>query len=143
MCSGPMFQYQICNSEECPGPYEDFRAQQCAKRNSYYVHENAKHSWIPYEPDGGEWGPVPSTSRPVALGICWVLIFPGRACYAWPTNRDGGTVAAPKGALQLPGLPHAFVQTFALYTLWARHRHENHPGFEFLCCFLADARAMS
>ncbi|KAB0382341.1 hypothetical protein FD755_004258, partial [Muntiacus reevesi] len=51
MCSGPMFQYQICNSEECPGPYEDFRAQQCAKRNSYYVHQNAKHSWIPYEPD--------------------------------------------------------------------------------------------
>ncbi|XP_044798148.2 A disintegrin and metalloproteinase with thrombospondin motifs 14 isoform X3 [Bubalus bubalis] len=51
MCSGPMFQYQICNSEECPGPYEDFRAQQCAKRSSYYVHQNAKHSWIPYEPD--------------------------------------------------------------------------------------------
>lgn len=96
MCSGPMFQYQICNSEECPGPYEDFRAQQCAKRNSYYVHENAKHSWIPYEPDDGEWGPVPSTSRPVALGICWVLMFPGRAFYAWPTNRErwrgsGGT----------------------------------------------------
>ena len=22
MCSGPMFQYQICNSEVCPGPYE-------------------------------------------------------------------------------------------------------------------------
>lgn len=85
MCSGPMFQYQICNSEECPGPYEDFRAQQCAKRNSYYVHQNAKHSWIPYEPDDGEWGPVPSTSRPMALGICWVLIFPDRAFHAWPT----------------------------------------------------------
>ncbi|MBV94793.1 A disintegrin and metalloproteinase with thrombospondin motifs 14, partial [Eschrichtius robustus] len=51
LCSGPMFQYQVCNGEECPGPYEDFRAQQCAKRNSYYVHQNAKHSWIPYEPD--------------------------------------------------------------------------------------------
>ncbi|XP_073935176.1 A disintegrin and metalloproteinase with thrombospondin motifs 14 isoform X2 [Castor canadensis] len=48
-CSGPMFEYQICNSEECPGPYEDFRAQQCAKRNSYYIHQNAKHSWVPYE----------------------------------------------------------------------------------------------
>uniref|UniRef100_A0A452RPS1 ADAM metallopeptidase with thrombospondin type 1 motif 14 n=1 Tax=Ursus americanus TaxID=9643 RepID=A0A452RPS1_URSAM len=51
LCSGPEFQYQICNSEECPGPYEDFRAQQCAKRNSYYVHRNAKHSWLPYEPE--------------------------------------------------------------------------------------------
>ncbi|XP_073734962.1 A disintegrin and metalloproteinase with thrombospondin motifs 14 isoform X1 [Callorhinus ursinus] len=50
-CSGPEFQYQICNSEECPGPYEDFRAQQCAKRNSYYIHRNAKHSWLPYEPE--------------------------------------------------------------------------------------------
>ncbi|KAM4852531.1 A disintegrin and metalloproteinase with thrombospondin motifs 14 [Thomomys bottae] len=50
-CSGPTFEYQICNSEECPGPYEDFRAQQCAKRNSYYIHQNAKHSWIPYEPE--------------------------------------------------------------------------------------------
>ncbi|XP_053778769.1 A disintegrin and metalloproteinase with thrombospondin motifs 14 isoform X3 [Desmodus rotundus] len=50
-CSGPMFQYRVCNSEECPGPYEDFRAQQCAKRNSYYIHQNAKHSWVPHEPD--------------------------------------------------------------------------------------------
>ena len=97
MCSGPMFQYQICNSEECPGPYEDFRAQQCAKRSSYYVHQNAKHSWIPYEPDDGEWGPVPSTSRPMALGLCWVLIFPDRAFLSWPTSEGGGTVAAPKG----------------------------------------------
>ncbi|CAH6789734.1 Adamts14 [Phodopus roborovskii] len=50
-CTGPMFEYQICNSEDCPGPYEDFRAQQCAKRNSYYIHQNVKHSWLPYEPD--------------------------------------------------------------------------------------------
>ncbi|XP_077634623.1 A disintegrin and metalloproteinase with thrombospondin motifs 14, partial [Crocuta crocuta] len=51
LCSGPMFQYQVCNSEECPGPYEDFRAQQCAKRNSYYIHRDARHHWIPYEPE--------------------------------------------------------------------------------------------
>uniref|UniRef100_A0A8C6W6E8 ADAM metallopeptidase with thrombospondin type 1 motif 14 n=1 Tax=Nannospalax galili TaxID=1026970 RepID=A0A8C6W6E8_NANGA len=51
LCSGSMFEYQICNSEDCPGPFEDFRAQQCAKRNSYYTHKNAKHSWLPYEPD--------------------------------------------------------------------------------------------
>ncbi|ELK09562.1 A disintegrin and metalloproteinase with thrombospondin motif 14 [Pteropus alecto] len=51
LCSGPMIQYQVCNTEECPGPYEDFRTQQCAKRNSYYIHQNTKHSWVPYEPD--------------------------------------------------------------------------------------------
>ncbi|KAG3264766.1 ADAM metallopeptidase with thrombospondin type 1 motif 14, transcript variant X1 [Ictidomys tridecemlineatus] len=49
LCSGPSFEYQVCNPEECPGPYEDFRAQQCAKRNSYYTHQNTKHSWLPYE----------------------------------------------------------------------------------------------
>ncbi|XP_006835920.1 PREDICTED: A disintegrin and metalloproteinase with thrombospondin motifs 14 [Chrysochloris asiatica] len=50
-CSGSMFEYQVCNSEECPGPFEDFRAQQCAKRNSYYTHQNTKHSWVPFEPE--------------------------------------------------------------------------------------------
>ncbi|XP_072484791.1 A disintegrin and metalloproteinase with thrombospondin motifs 14 isoform X1 [Notamacropus eugenii] len=50
-CPGSMYEYQICNMEECGGPYKDFRAQQCAKRNSYYTHKNALHSWIPYEHD--------------------------------------------------------------------------------------------
>ena len=58
-----MFQYRVCNSEECPGPYEDFRAQQCAKRNSYYIHQNAKHSWVPHEPDDGEWALFSSHPR--------------------------------------------------------------------------------
>ncbi|XP_028915155.1 A disintegrin and metalloproteinase with thrombospondin motifs 14 [Ornithorhynchus anatinus] len=48
-CPGATYDYQICNSEECPGPYEDFRAQQCAKRNPYFTHEGAKHSWLPFE----------------------------------------------------------------------------------------------
>ncbi|XP_055969353.1 A disintegrin and metalloproteinase with thrombospondin motifs 14 [Sorex fumeus] len=50
-CAGPMFQYQVCNSDECPGPYEDFRAQQCAKRDSYFVHKGSRHRWLPFEPD--------------------------------------------------------------------------------------------
>uniref|UniRef100_A0A8B9S8T9 ADAM metallopeptidase with thrombospondin type 1 motif 14 n=1 Tax=Apteryx owenii TaxID=8824 RepID=A0A8B9S8T9_APTOW len=48
-CPGATYEYQVCNTEECPGPYEDFRAQQCSKRNSYYTHQNAKHAWLPYE----------------------------------------------------------------------------------------------
>lgn len=75
-----MFQYQVCNSEECPGPYEDFRAQQCAKRNSYYLHQNAKHSWVPHEPDDGEWALLPS--HPPGLG---------------PTVKAGGQWGHQKG----------------------------------------------
>uniref|UniRef100_A0A8C4KFQ2 ADAM metallopeptidase with thrombospondin type 1 motif 14 n=1 Tax=Dromaius novaehollandiae TaxID=8790 RepID=A0A8C4KFQ2_DRONO len=48
-CPGATYEYQVCSPEECPGPYEDFRAQQCSKRNSYYTHQGAKHSWLPYE----------------------------------------------------------------------------------------------
>ncbi|XP_069096468.1 A disintegrin and metalloproteinase with thrombospondin motifs 14 [Pleurodeles waltl] len=48
-CPGSIYEYQICNSEECRGPFEDFRAQQCSQRNSYYTHQNSKHTWLPYE----------------------------------------------------------------------------------------------
>lgn len=51
-CSGSAFDYQMCNTEECAGPYEDFRAQQCVQRSNKY-HKNVKHTWLPYEhPDG-------------------------------------------------------------------------------------------
>ena len=42
----------MCNMEECVGPYEYFRAQQCVQRSNKY-HKNTKHTWLPYEhPDG-------------------------------------------------------------------------------------------
>ncbi|CAG04803.1 unnamed protein product, partial [Tetraodon nigroviridis] len=47
-CPGSSFDYQMCNTEECAGPYEDFRAQQCIQRSNKY-HNNVKHTWIPYE----------------------------------------------------------------------------------------------
>lgn len=51
-CPGSAFDYQMCNTEECAGPYEDFRAQQCVQRSNKY-HKNVKHTWLPYEhPDG-------------------------------------------------------------------------------------------
>uniref|UniRef100_A0A3Q4BG42 Uncharacterized protein n=1 Tax=Mola mola TaxID=94237 RepID=A0A3Q4BG42_MOLML len=52
-CPGSVFDYQMCNTEECAGPYEDFRAQQCVQRSNKY-HNNIKHTWLPYEhPDEG------------------------------------------------------------------------------------------
>ncbi|XP_043086985.1 A disintegrin and metalloproteinase with thrombospondin motifs 14 isoform X3 [Puntigrus tetrazona] len=47
-CPGSAFDYQVCNTEDCPGPYEDFRAQQCVQRSNKY-HNNIKHTWLPYE----------------------------------------------------------------------------------------------
>ncbi|XP_074519963.1 A disintegrin and metalloproteinase with thrombospondin motifs 14 isoform X1 [Halichoeres trimaculatus] len=47
-CPGSAFDYQMCNMEECGGPYEDFRAQQCVLRSNKY-HKNIKHTWLPYE----------------------------------------------------------------------------------------------
>ncbi|XP_069547973.1 A disintegrin and metalloproteinase with thrombospondin motifs 14 isoform X2 [Brachyistius frenatus] len=47
-CPGSVFDYQMCNTEECAGPYEDFRAQQCIQRSNKY-HKNVKHTWLPYE----------------------------------------------------------------------------------------------
>lgn len=66
-CTGSSFDYQICNTEECAGPYEDFRAQQCIQRSNKY-HNNIKHTWIPYEhPDGELASFLPcSTIRPMS-----------------------------------------------------------------------------
>uniref|UniRef100_A0A671NTT1 A disintegrin and metalloproteinase with thrombospondin motifs 14-like n=1 Tax=Sinocyclocheilus anshuiensis TaxID=1608454 RepID=A0A671NTT1_9TELE len=47
-CPGTTFDYQVCNIEDCPSPYEDFRAQQCVQRSNKY-HNNIKHTWLPYE----------------------------------------------------------------------------------------------
>ncbi|XP_077358108.1 A disintegrin and metalloproteinase with thrombospondin motifs 14 isoform X1 [Festucalex cinctus] len=47
-CTGSGFDYQICNTEDCAGPYEDFRAQQCLQRSNKY-HNNKKHTWLPHE----------------------------------------------------------------------------------------------
>ncbi|XP_051925237.1 A disintegrin and metalloproteinase with thrombospondin motifs 3 isoform X2 [Hippocampus zosterae] len=47
-CPGSDLDYQMCNTEECAGPYEDFRAQQCLQRSNKY-HNNMKHTWLPHE----------------------------------------------------------------------------------------------
>nr|XP_033798962.1 A disintegrin and metalloproteinase with thrombospondin motifs 14 isoform X2 [Geotrypetes seraphini] len=54
-CPGASYEYQVCNSEECRGPFEDFRAQQCSHRDSYYIYQGSKHIWLPHEyPDDAQ-----------------------------------------------------------------------------------------
>ncbi|MEE6460430.1 hypothetical protein FKM82_000966 [Ascaphus truei] len=48
-CPGLNYEYQLCNVEECPKHFEDFRAQQCQQRNSQFEYLSTKHHWLPYE----------------------------------------------------------------------------------------------
>ncbi|KAG7481323.1 hypothetical protein MATL_G00065690 [Megalops atlanticus] len=54
-CPGVNYEYQLCNTDDCPKHFEDFRAQQCQQRNSHFEFQNAKHHWLPYEhPDANK-----------------------------------------------------------------------------------------
>ncbi|XP_061586706.1 A disintegrin and metalloproteinase with thrombospondin motifs 3 [Cololabis saira] len=54
-CPGINYEYQLCNKEDCPKHFEDFRAQQCQLRNAHFEFQNAKHHWQPYEhPDASK-----------------------------------------------------------------------------------------
>ncbi|KTF76337.1 hypothetical protein cypCar_00024550, partial [Cyprinus carpio] len=48
-CPGVNYEYQLCDIDDCPKHFEDFRAQQCQLRNSHFEYQNAKHHWLPYE----------------------------------------------------------------------------------------------
>ncbi|XP_051949325.1 A disintegrin and metalloproteinase with thrombospondin motifs 3 isoform X2 [Xyrauchen texanus] len=48
-CPGVNYEYQLCNTDDCPKHFEDFRAQQCQLRNSHFEYQDAKHHWLPYE----------------------------------------------------------------------------------------------
>ncbi|XP_047448506.1 A disintegrin and metalloproteinase with thrombospondin motifs 3 [Mugil cephalus] len=54
-CPGVNYEYQLCNTDDCPKHFEDFRAQQCQLRNSHFEFQNAKHHWLPFEhPDANK-----------------------------------------------------------------------------------------
>uniref|UniRef100_A0A8D3DRE5 ADAM metallopeptidase with thrombospondin type 1 motif, 3 n=1 Tax=Scophthalmus maximus TaxID=52904 RepID=A0A8D3DRE5_SCOMX len=48
-CPGVNYEYQLCNTDDCPKHFEDFRAQQCQLRNSHFEFQSARHHWLPYE----------------------------------------------------------------------------------------------
>ncbi|XP_068167251.1 A disintegrin and metalloproteinase with thrombospondin motifs 3 isoform X2 [Antennarius striatus] len=54
-CPGVNYEYQLCNTDDCPKHFEDFRAQQCQLRNSHFEFQNTKHHWLSYEhPDANK-----------------------------------------------------------------------------------------
>lgn len=78
-CPGSSFDYQMCNTEECAGAYEDFRAQQCIQRSNKY-HNNVKHTWIPYEHPDGEPRASSHAARSDRHQRTLVLLF----CFCFP-----------------------------------------------------------
>ncbi|XP_076023553.1 A disintegrin and metalloproteinase with thrombospondin motifs 3 isoform X2 [Genypterus blacodes] len=54
-CTGLNHEYHLCNMEDCPKHFEDFRAQQCQLCNSHFEFQSTKHHWMPYEhPDANK-----------------------------------------------------------------------------------------
>ncbi|XP_058654418.1 A disintegrin and metalloproteinase with thrombospondin motifs 2-like isoform X3 [Onychostoma macrolepis] len=49
ICSGPSYQFQICNAHECEDPYHDYRAEQCSMMDNKFEYQNTWHHWLPYE----------------------------------------------------------------------------------------------
>ncbi|XP_069826490.1 A disintegrin and metalloproteinase with thrombospondin motifs 2-like isoform X1 [Dendropsophus ebraccatus] len=54
-CTGPSYELELCNTEECEKDSEDFREDQCRQWDPFFEYQNSKHHWIPYEhPDEKE-----------------------------------------------------------------------------------------
>uniref|UniRef100_A0A8C1V3F2 A disintegrin and metalloproteinase with thrombospondin motifs 2-like n=1 Tax=Cyprinus carpio TaxID=7962 RepID=A0A8C1V3F2_CYPCA len=48
-CSGPSYQFQMCNTHECEDLYHDYRAEQCSMMDNKFEYQNTWHHWLPYE----------------------------------------------------------------------------------------------
>uniref|UniRef100_A0A8C9NC11 ADAM metallopeptidase with thrombospondin type 1 motif 2 n=1 Tax=Serinus canaria TaxID=9135 RepID=A0A8C9NC11_SERCA len=48
-CVGPSYEFQLCNTQDCPKDLEDFREEQCRQWDPYFEYQNTKHHWLPYE----------------------------------------------------------------------------------------------
>lgn len=108
-CPGSAFDYQMCSTEDCPGPYEDFRAQQCVQRSNKY-HQNMKHTWLPYEhPHGERWCRLSHVDADFLQDRKWgELVFPysmwGTAFLQSEVITQGGVGAAFRPCGEITGL---------------------------------------
>eukprot|EP00069_Balaena_mysticetus_P022543 bmy_03343T0 len=48
-CSGLAYDFQLCNSQDCPDTLADFREEQCRQWDLYFEHGDAQHHWLPHE----------------------------------------------------------------------------------------------
>uniref|UniRef100_A0A8D0UY75 ADAM metallopeptidase with thrombospondin type 1 motif 2 n=1 Tax=Sus scrofa TaxID=9823 RepID=A0A8D0UY75_PIG len=48
-CSGLAYDFQLCNSQDCPDALADFREEQCRQWDLYFEHGDAQHHWLPHE----------------------------------------------------------------------------------------------
>lgn len=60
---GPSYEFQLCNTQDCPKDFEDFREEQCRQWDPYFEYQNTKHHWLPYEHVDGEWSLLPMKSK--------------------------------------------------------------------------------
>ncbi|KAL1261838.1 hypothetical protein QQF64_007103, partial [Cirrhinus molitorella] len=81
-CSGPSYQFQICNTHECEDPYHDYRAEQCSMMDNKFEYQNTWHHWLPYEhPDPKQRCKLYCQSKETrAIVNMQTLVEPGTHC---------------------------------------------------------------
>ncbi|XP_026136494.1 A disintegrin and metalloproteinase with thrombospondin motifs 2-like isoform X1 [Carassius auratus] len=82
ICSGPSYQFQICNMHECEDPYQDYRAEQCSMMDNKFEYQNTWHHWLPYEhPDPKQRCKLFCQSKETrAVVNMQTLVEPGTRC---------------------------------------------------------------
>lgn len=95
-CSGLGYDFQLCNSQDCPDALADFREEQCRQWDLYFEHGDAQHHWLPHEHRDGE---PPRTERGGAQRQCPGCGQAGAVSRAHPGRRGYGP---SPGTLNVP-----------------------------------------
>ena len=93
-CSGLAYDFQLCNSQDCPDALADFREEQCRQWDLYFEHGDAQHHWLPHEHRDGE--PQGCGHSVEGSGLPGPLILYGRANRAHPGVGAHGRTAVPE-----------------------------------------------
>ncbi|XP_051514837.1 A disintegrin and metalloproteinase with thrombospondin motifs 2-like isoform X1 [Myxocyprinus asiaticus] len=81
-CSGPNYQFEMCNTHECEDPYHDYRAKQCSMMDNKFEYQNTWHHWLPYEhPDPKHRCKLYCQSKEMRAAVnMQTLVEPGTRC---------------------------------------------------------------